>query len=348
MEVYNYLLVFLFIMCFFSFNHRRSQVVIYLISTILICIASLKSPTVGSDSLNYYYAFSSPRTYVLESYFSGLQKSWYYANIFLNSIVNYDVFLAICYSISIAGIGYLIYKESQNYAFSFLLYFLLYFYCSSLNIMRQYIAIGIVCVGLCWLRQDNKVNFIYSIVIGFVFHYSTLLLLPFMYINKIRINIKSFYIYFLSVISFVIGFGFNSMLSPVIANLGTFFSIVGRDNSAYVDSWGGERNILTNLIVNIAFIVSYYLAKNKDNFYLFLWFVFIVFNNIFGAFGDGNRFFLYFQIAGMIISIPDVLYEQRKKIHKYCYLIFILTYSFGVWFVSTSNNLSEVIPYKFR
>lgn len=347
MTIYNLLLVYLFVLYLFTQKRGKNKYVLFIISLLLIVIAANKDISVGSDSLNYYWGFINTDSCRNESYFTGLQVGWFYFNKLLSPLLTYGMFLTLCYSIAIGGVGYLIYKKSPNYALSFLLFYLLYFYCSSLNIMRQYIAIGIICIGYFFLSIGKKKQYIISIILGFFFHYSTVFLFPLLYIDRIS-RIKSFYVYLFVSITFVLGLFFSSLLDPLIRQLGFLIGTMGRDVSAYVDVFGGGRNLYTNLFINIGFVYSYYLSKNKNDMFVCLWFVFILCNNLFGAFGDGNRMFIYMQIAGMIIAMPNILGEQQNKFVRFCYCLFILCYSLGVWNISISNNLSEVVPFNFR
>lgn len=344
MEVYNLLIIFLLLCTLLSKYKRLTVFLLSLISVSLIYIAANRGLSVGTDTLPYYWDFMNVDTEKYFHVFSGTQKGWYYVNLFFRDYLDYDLFLYFCYTIIIVGISVYVYKQSKLPIFSMLLFFLLYFYCSSLNIMRQYIALSILLVGFLYMEK-NKYIYIASICLATLFHSTAVIGLSFFLLKYIRLN-KWFWVLGLISLTFVLGFVFSHILNNILY---AFQLLLGESFRyfIYMDNYGGDRNILTNLAINIFFMITYVLSKDRSNILMKMYFLFVIFNNLFGAAGQGNRIFLYFQIA-MITCLPNVYYHLSNKLVKYVYGFAALVYSFGIWYFSISDNISDVLPYTFR
>lgn len=344
MEIYNALILFLLFCSILSINKQFASYLLSVIFVVLVYIAASKDLGVGTDTINYYSSFMNVEAEKNFFVYGGTQKGWYYINLFFREYLNYDLFLYFCYTIIIGGVCFYVYKCSKLPVFSMLLFFLLYFYCSSLNIMRQYIALSILLLGISYMKRSRYV-YIFFVLVATLFHSTALFGLSFMFVDCMKIEMKKV-IVTLIVLTFVLGIFFADMLNTTLYFMQTLLG-GGFRYFAYMDAYGGERNILTNLGINIFFLITYILARNRNELPLKMYFLFIILNNLFGAAGQGNRLFLYFQIA-MIVCLPNLYYSLSNRILKYGYLFAILIYSFGIWNYSISANASEVFPYFFR
>ena len=151
-------------------------------------------------------------------------------------------------------------------------------------------------------------------------------------------------------ISFLFGLVMSDKVAPIINILSSLTDSIGLGDrtSGYLALWGGDkRNILTNLGINLMFIFTYLLARKDNNLPLKMYFLYVFCNNFFGALGQGNRLFLYVQIA-MIICLTNTLYDIKSKPMKLIYFIGIITYATMIWIYSSSGNSGEVMPYILR
>ena len=343
MLVYSVLILFLTLVFSFSLKKRR-PIFLYITSLlILFWIAWQRDASVGTDTQTYLLQFENLELYNTTRYFTGIQRGWYYFNLFFFSHFNYDVFLFACYSIIIGGIGYWIYKESDNYIMSLFFFVLLMFYFGSFNIMRQYIAISIVLVAL--LHFKNIRVYIPLVLLASLFHFSALFAYTFLLINNVRID-NIILVLCATIISFIVGFFYGDKLTDIISSL-MWLVRVNEGVQGYLDAYGGERNILPNLGINSVFILSYILSRTKKNLYLKLYFFYIILFNLFGSMGQGNRIFLYLQIP-IIIIIPWIYYRIKNRIIANVYLGYTLMYAAATAFISFSRNTADIIPYIMR
>lgn len=344
MTIYIIILLFLIVLYGLStFNQIKSKNLLYIGIFFLIIIASNKSYYVGTDSYNYYDYFMYVKSYSNDRIFSGLQRGWFYFNYLIYTISNYSCFLFICYSLSLCGIGYYINKLSKINLLSLLIYFL-FFYLASLNVMRQYIAIGIFAMSLVYLKKREIRKYILLIIIASLFHYSALLMIPLIWIEKIPT--KRSIVIITVVGTFIIGF-FMNIMQPIVLSL-KIITGLNEGASIYLSKWGeGERNLFTNIVINLVFLGSFLIAKNKNSIFLSMWFLFIIFNNLFGAAGQGNRLFTYL-LLGMIIAVPEIIINIKNNIMLFSYTILYLTYGICYWYTILISGNGEVVPYVFR
>ena len=345
MEIYNILIGILLFFCLLSVIKPKNNLILIITTVALICIASLKSISVGTDSWNYFNYFTRIDELYDEPVFIGVQRGWYFFNRFFHDLFNYDIFLFACYGIMIAGFSSYIAKNSKNYAFSMLLFVLMYFFCSSLNIMRQYIAIGIVYYALNFLEKDVK-RYSILVLLASLFHFSALICLLFIFLPKLNIT-KSWIPVIIIVGSYIIGFFFSETLFRFVNILQIFSNSLRDGIGDYFLDWGDSRNLLTNLALNIMLLLTYCFSKDRNNNNIKLYLIFVILNNLFGAAGQGNRIFLYLQLA-MIVAIPNTVYDIKNSLIRVGYVIVALVFAFGVWYYSISSNASEVLPYIFR
>ncbi len=343
MLVYSVLLLFLTLVFFFSLK-KRKPIFLYITSLlILFGIAWLRDASVGTDTQTYLLQFENLELYDTTRYFTGIQRGWYYFNLLFSSYFNYDVFLFACYSIIIGGIGYWIYKESDNYIMSLFFFVLFMFYFGSFNIMRQYIAISIVFMAL--LHFKNIKIYVSLVLLASLFHFSALFAYSFLLINKVKIG-NIIFVLCTIIISFIVGFFYGDKLTDTINTL-MWLARINEGVQGYLDAYGGGRNILPNLGINSVFILSYILSKTKKNLYLKLYFFYIILFNLFGSMGQGNRIFLYLQIP-IIIIIPWIYYRIKNRIIANAYLGYTLMYAAATAYISFSRNTADIIPYIMR
>lgn len=346
MGIYITIAVFLGVNTFLSFCKGIPKKYLYWFSLLLlIIVASFRDLDVGTDTQQYFYNYKYIVEFKDRASFSGSQIIFYYYTLLCHYILTYDLFMIVSYGIAFGGVGWLIWKCSPYKILSLTLYFLL-FYLASLNVMRQYISMGIYAVGLSYLFHDMKKEYlIYTLVAGCI-HFSALLMIPLVFIRAFQIPKITTVI--LVAASFYIGI-FLNIMQPVV-QVFEIFSFLSDNVSGYIGNWGSEegRNILSNAIINMAFLLTYCLSNNIKSKAISLWFIFIIASNLLGAAGQANRIFLYL-LLGAIIAVPEVLFQIRRNYGKRIVLFgFIFMYTVGFWMTQLVTGVNEVIPYKFR
>ena len=130
-------------------------------------------------------------------------------------------------------------KYSVDPASSVFLFYALYMYCMSFNLIRQFIAIGIVMVSIKAFIEERFIKCVLCIAIAMLFHTSAIIVLPLFFLQKMRMNINA-----------VIGISFAAVLISVFYD--SIMGIVIRifpQYAIYLNNQGGSA------IINVAVMV---------------------------------------------------------------------------------------------
>lgn len=311
--------------------------------TCILCLfAGCKGLTVGTDTYNYYGIYQNSNLGVNSDIsFSSIQIGWYYLNRFFKAILHckWPQFQFFCYIIIIGGFSIFIKRNSSYILFSLFLFFTLYFYESSLNIMRQYMALAIAFAAIT-NKQKKILHYIIAVLIAATIHYSALVMLVLLIVDKLNISNKWLIIVCI-LFSFLVGY----YGSGIIGNIDFLMFVININEGAegYIDSFGTDRLPYRGMAYSLFFILTYLLSENKNSFWLKNYMLFVIGFNLFGSLGQGNRIFIPFQLA-MLISIPETYLSVRK--YKKLYFLLAIGYSTLVFSYELLSNSGEIIPYK--
>lgn len=229
----------------------------------------------------------------------------------LNNIFKNPQFLLFISSIFINyAVFRFIYKNSDNVYISTLLYVTFNLYFSTMNIMRQSIAMAIVLLGYEYLKNDKNVKFILTVFAASLFHTSALVSLIMIFLKKLKVsrkNVLSFLI--ISIFMFVFGepiFEYLANISPRLQEyVGTNFAK------------GNYFAALINFLIYV-FVFLYgllYINSKNDN------------KNLFG-----------------IISVLPVIASLSMKVKIFERIIPYFSIFIIIWipyFISKSNNYKK-------
>lgn len=82
-------------------------------------------------------------------------------------------------------------KNTELYDLGFYLFITLYLYYSSLNIMRQWIAISIFLFSIQFIYQKKFIKYTFCIFVAASFHMTAILFIPLYFITKLKPNLKN-------------------------------------------------------------------------------------------------------------------------------------------------------------
>lgn len=286
---------------------------------------------------------------------------------------DYQILFVITSIITISLFMFTIHKYSKNKLLSVAIFFLGGFFFQSLNILRQYMAIGIIFFTYRYLLEKKYWVFFLGILLALLIHNTSIICLIFLLLKDKEIfGIKNMIIF--SLIILVFGTPLVNIFRYIISN--TRFGV-------YLGSLydRGEVKILSLLLNIILYLYIYllYLIKKKNNkvtkediFYLNVEGITLIFVIL------SSKFYLFFRIAYftmiyLIMSLPyfiittdkddiinfctNIVKKITKKdinIHRkirdnvtkllsaFIIVLFITTISY----TNIINNDNEVIPYK--
>lgn len=259
------------------------------------------------------------------------------------------------------GIKIISKKENNRIWLSMLIFYCM-FYNVSLNLMRQFIAIGFIFLGTANLiSNENKKNikFVICLLIGFLFHSSALmgLLIYALYkvinhsykkvrIGNINIPLKQIATVLISITGIFLLINNNILVT--ILNL--------FDMQYYTRYIEGNVSFLTSTVFKLLPVIFLFAfsnkkeLKNKNNnyyFYILLFLYSVIVDqftsvNVFAA-----RIAFVFAIFN-IISFSEMVYSLKRNVNIKVAKTFIFIYISAYWyyyFVYEGGH--ETIPYKF-
>jgi hypothetical protein len=310
---------------------KKQYLIALFIFLLLVIFFVFRPANVGTDTITYISDFSH---YLILNHHD-------IAYVFLIKILNifsndYSLFFFIFSLLIFPPILAAINKYSINILLSVLI-FILYYYCYTLNIMRQFIVIGLFyCFGIDFILKKEQIKYYFLIFFCFLFHFSALIFIPIYFI----INHKfSFRVYVISWVASIILFfvSINNILSIIFKFLGLFISGYLKNIPNYLISSSSVINhsitVYRLILFNIFFILFIIgLKKIESNKYGTLFFnlftIGIVLMNIFYFFVPFLRIPLYFHFS-MIFLFPFIFSQGR---YKQIWIISFLVVSILIFF----------------
>ncbi|MDR0221941.1 MAG: EpsG family protein [Oscillospiraceae bacterium] len=256
-----------------------------------------------------------------------------------------------------AGIVVYIYKNSTCAYMSVAAFISLGFYYNSLNFMRQFIAAVIVSFALGCIDLKQPVRFLVLTLFASCFHFSALLMLPFYFILKIRMNWAALSVY--CVIT-----ALSLVFSIPATEFVTEYFYKGYDPVKSVHMTAGLPATYA-IIFGILFAVFYafkeeLIKKRGLNSVLINSYFFGLYFEVLGIKHSVlSRFALLFLIAPVLALTPDaisvIVQKIKDKYGKYAFRNKILpalavsafcVYGITANAILLSNNYNGVVPYR--
>lgn len=175
-----------------SFQLKQQKKVCIALSIIVPVLVSTFRYDNGSDYLMYAQIFREIKTYgevitgsvkSLEIGFIALVKvlSWIDAN----ELMFFFVTSLLIVYFYIKGI----WKISSDILLSVLLFFVMGVYFDSFNGIRQFIAMAICFYAIQYIYEKNLKKYIIVVIIGSLFHYTTLIMIPIYFFARLRLKL---------------------------------------------------------------------------------------------------------------------------------------------------------------
>lgn len=288
------------------------------------------------DSLNEYLnLYKSEQLYQLVNY------------IFSHSFGNIRFFLFFMTFIQLL----IIYKYSIKYnyktvTFSLLIYLLLYFN-TSLNIIRQTFAIFIIIIAFQNLKENKILKSLLLILIASYFHSSALIMItmiPIYYLSKSKNSYKKLIIILIIALSIFSGL-------DILLNYANHLPIFIRKYLGYIRNADTNLNVIF-LIYKIIFLFFFLqglkYCKNNKEYPIYVYFA--VFDVLFYYLSSfikyGYRLSYYFLIF-YIFSIPFTQNNIENKNAKKTYTFIMIMLSIGYWILRYKIiGYDGTLPYK--
>lgn len=320
-------------------NERLLEYLFWGTVVILIIIAGFRYG-IGTDYSTYYHYYDNIRK-------GGEPWPWLdfeWGFILLNQAIGLfycppEVYMFIVSAITVYLILYTCDKLSADRMMSMLLFVTLYFYFSSFNILRQYLAIAIVFFSITFIKKGKLIPYILCIVLASLFHKTALIMLPLYFIGYRRFSLQVQGI-FLGLCLFAALFG-RAMISFVLS----FFP----KYSVYANFEAGSAwfNLGVLCAVYALALVSKKMRKftNRDHLYMnicviALGLMLLTYCNVLFA-----RMAMYYYVF-TILTIPHFVSRLNKK-YRFPAKVAAAAMACMVCMYYLLNNNDEVVPYAF-
>ena len=193
-----YIIIYLFIISLSIFDFaikKQKKIGLLLLVFILILFIGFRNES-GTDSINYidYFKYETDSINDWKNREPAyLEYGFYYLSVILKSIYNNIDFYFIL--ISLITLSFLYKALSKFCVYPILgvcVYYSRFLILRDMNQIRQALAITIIMYGLKYLIENRKFKFSITTIISSCMHYSSLSVLPFIFVFKKRLNTNQY------------------------------------------------------------------------------------------------------------------------------------------------------------
>lgn len=369
-----YLIIFLISTTFIYFAEKmdgRNRPITILLIIIAICLpcllAGVRSLNIGTDVLNYvnpiYLAASSINgfnnfihTYIFYSYelvpISNYEIGYdLFVYLITKIFGNFFSLLFITQLLIIAPIVMGLWKFRSRFpAWLGILTYYLLFYNTSLNMVRQSIAISFLAYGFSYLVQKKYLNYFGLVLLACTFHVTAVIgiifLGIFIFLNKSAETKKNIPLRLLLifVISLLI------VYVPPLLNITLKILGVSRYSQGYIRNSASIAINQIILVVPVIFLLLFQWKRNKNNndikiFLLAMLLCNLALSQLSSTSEFASRITAYFSIFNIYV-FPCVTMD-KSYIRKSLILALILMYLIGYWYYSyVIMGYSGTIPFQ--
>lgn len=341
-----YFLYYTLLLLFSLFHKKNSssdfkeQVYLLIIEVLLIVMIGLRSVSIGIDTGQYAYIWDYDIKAGDFNYVStDAEYGYFYLQTFFKQFINYQSFLVIIAIISIVPICWCIYKYSNWWAFSLLIFYgSIPFHSLEFSIARQCLAFTGIIIAYHYLMQRSLKKFLMAIGVSFLFHQTAIIFLPCYWLYKIKLTKKVMLLWgdFLCI---------SFLLAKIIFGFLNSFSRI--DYSTSDVAAGGSRLFMITLL----FVAIGFMCNNKINSDVKIKMPFLIFSitPLLWPILNGNpalyRLQFYFDFF-LCLYAPNLLYVLPKN-NKLKMLLFFLTVFVTLYIVLYMRTTEDYYPYKF-
>lgn len=329
-------------------NMKLGIIGLIAIAFFMSVFAGMRDVTVGTDIEVYGFStfrncfYSTSVTEYLEIYTS--DYLYYCVNWCISRITtDFQVYLFGLQLISSVLICKMAYDYMEECSITMLIItYLLFYYATSFNILRQSVAVMIV---LCNAKHIGKKRYYLSVLIAYFFHASALVCMIIPVLNKIMKSKYAAYI-FNAVIGVVIAVALN------LENVVRYIPFISDKYLSYLSSGNSDMR-LNYLIVKIIMLLSIYafyaICKNKEKTRIFM--ILLLFDIIFYALSAKvayiYRLSYYFGVH-IILLIPLISKSMTKVQNKVFFDIVMICMLILHWIVRYQIiKYDGILPYVF-
>lgn len=317
---------------------KKRKVLYILIYIGLLLIGSLRGIDVGTDTANYeeMYRIINYGTDAILYILTFVEPGWVLLNYICGQLFN-DYRTVIFGGLLLAITPFFIrtWKATNRPFIVLFFYVTMYFYYNAFNITRQMIAVSIIFFSYKYLFEEkNKKKFYLGIATAMLFHYTSIICftIPWL-LRKVRLSISIMFP--LIIITYILGIYIVPRILLSLPDIGHY--------SAYLMK-GESSSSITRLLLNLFFLFIYICSRrNNIQNYLKLFFIGIIFYNIFAFNPSLGRMSLYFTCSQFLLFAKM---RSRFIVNQYMINTAAFIYASLYYFLMLNSNSCEIVPYK--
>lgn len=238
---------------------RNTSFKAFIVCVLIMCfLSAFRSSIVGNDTESYIYIFEQAEDYLLHG--SRFEIGYVYLNYCLSHLTKNPQIALIVTSLFIYySFGRFTWRHSAIPWVSVLLFFISNFG-GTVNIVRQYVAMGILLWAVEFAVKRNLIYFLISLSIASLFHYSAFFFAPVYFLSFLSLNRKTIF--------YILGGGFVGYVffGPILNYAFSYFTMYEYySEGKYFE---GEARVATYMQIFISTIISFFAYqaynKNKD------------------------------------------------------------------------------------
>lgn len=330
MSIYIIIYIALLIFSLFDFSEvKRRIVVLYWITFLMILFVGLRGES-GIDSVTYINFFNDNTDTLWD--WKGVEKQYaeygfYYLSVLLKSICdNIDFYFLVISFITLPFLVRVLKSYSLLPIWGFCIYFIRFLPFRDMNQIRQSLAILIVIYALKYLIEGCKYKYVLFVLLASTFHYSVLIVLPFIFFYKKYFSFKN--VWWILMFTGVIGLLIGMILKEILLSTGMQFIVTYIDTNDlgianpmiyYQCIWCLSFFYFESRFANIQ--KGYYVIRNA---YLYSTIILLLSCNL-GVIG--GRLSTIFATCEVVI-IPALVYTIRPRLVAYWSLVIIMSVFF--------------------
>ncbi|MDR2559238.1 MAG: EpsG family protein [Oscillospiraceae bacterium] len=234
------------------------------------------------------------------------------AKIMADVFSDFQVMFALIAFVITLGVMLLVYRRSAAPWVSVTAFLVFGLFFNSLNFMRQFIAAVFIAFALFYVAKNRFFRFAGFVLLASAFHFSALLLLPFYFIFKIKMN-------YISLTVMLTGSAVVYMFVTPLMDIAINYVYTAYDPVTNVEAASGLAPVYT-VAFAVFFVLAFLLrkmltARNPHANVLIMAMYFTVFFSLLGtAHGILSRLALLFAVAPVLILSADIYMVLRGLI----------------------------------
>ncbi|MCL2638740.1 MAG: EpsG family protein [Oscillospiraceae bacterium] len=330
-------------------NERRKKTYLVFIFSLIALVSALRSINIGVDTRQFCNAYLEIGYLNWDRALALRYEPGFILLCKLLNLISADFQLLLIVSSGFVAFSTarFILKNSDDIAISSFVFFCMFF-AQSMNLMRQYLALGVLLFGINLIKEKKYFKFLLVSLAAMMFHYSAIICLIYFFLYKIKI--KKGMLLALSGVMVVILLNFRQIMFLIYQfELFNKYSgyIGGRFDTADSTRW---VKMAIALLILIFFLIN---TKEKEdekgikhNFIVNLLLAWAMIETL------ATNSYIFTRIAPYldfiaIIAIPKALSSIKEKKIKTVFIIIIYAVMIAYFVVSRMINISRVMPYNF-